>query len=279
MIERNLQIQLIDIDKIKPYPNNAKLHPDEHVTQIVASILEFGFNDPIGITEDGTCLEGHGRLLAAKQIGMKQVPVIRLDQLTEEQKKAYIIAHNKLTLNSGFDMEKLNEELQSLSDSFQELTGFSDEEISEIFDSLNTIDKNTAEPEASEPVSKLEDIWVLDNHKVLCGSSTEEESYKKLLNGELIDLVLTDPPYNVDYGSKKELLIHFGGPDGSHKARNVKHIKNDNISDFAKFIGDFYRNTNKYLKSGSPLYIFFSQHENSFIVEFEKNFFRHQILT
>jgi len=273
MIERNLQIELIDIDKLKPYPNNAKLHPEEHVTQIVASILEFGFNDPIGVDENDVLIEGHGRLLAAKQMGMKQVPVIRLDQLTEEQKKAYIIAHNKLQSLTGFDLEKLNKELQSLDEELKDITGFSDQEISEIFDSMNATEKEVVAPELSEPVSKLGDIWVLDKHKVLCGSSTEEESYKKLLNGELVDLVLTDPPYNVDYSQKNEMLSSL-----DRRNRIQTEIKNDNIKDFGKFIKEFYINIEKNMKLGAPIYVFYADTENSFITEFDKFLKRHEIL-
>jgi ParB-like chromosome segregation protein Spo0J len=153
-----MQIQKININEIKPYPNNVKLHPEEHIAQIMNSILEFGNNDPIAIDENNVIVEGHGRLEALKKIGYEEIEIIRLSHLTEEQKKAYIIAHNKLTMNTDFDLEKLNKELQSLSEDFQDLTGFTDEEISEIFDSMNTIEKEVVAPELSEPVSKLGNI-------------------------------------------------------------------------------------------------------------------------
>ena len=137
----NLEIKYVPIDTLKEYENNAKLHPEEHVAQIVASILEFGFNDPIGITEDGTILEGHGRLLAAKQMGLTEVPVIRLDHLIDDQKKAYILAHNKLTLNTNFDFDKLKKELDSLSENYDlKLTGFSTDEIDAITEDTSDID-------------------------------------------------------------------------------------------------------------------------------------------
>lgn len=110
-----LKIEYVSIDSVKPYDKNAKLHPDEQVEQIVASIKAFGFNDPLGIWHD-EIVEGHGRYLAAKKLGMTEVPVIRLDDLTDEQRKAYMLAHNKLTMNSGFDIDILNEELASIAD-------------------------------------------------------------------------------------------------------------------------------------------------------------------
>jgi DNA modification methylase len=263
-----MQIQKININEIKPYPNNAKLHPEEHIAQIMASILEFGNNDPIAIDENNVIVEGHGRLEALKKIGYEEIEIIRLSHLTEEQKKAYIIAHNKLTMNTDFDLEKLNKELQSLSEDFQDLTGFTDEEISEIFDSMNTTDKEVVAPELSEPVSKLGDIWVLDKHKVLCGSSTEEEAYKKLLNGELVDLVLTDPPYNIDYGNNSlEVMEQL-----NHRKDGLT-IKNDNMDDeqFKKFLLDFYKNIESNMKVGAPYYIFHSSIKaDTFINELKK---------
>ena len=110
-----LKIEYVPIDSVKPYDKNAKLHPDEQVEQIVASIKAFGFNDPLGVWHD-EIVEGHGRYLAAKKLGMTEVPVIRLDDLTDEQRKAYMLAHNKLTMNSGFDLDLLNEELASIAD-------------------------------------------------------------------------------------------------------------------------------------------------------------------
>jgi DNA modification methylase len=270
-----MQIEKININEIKPYPNNAKLHPEEHINQIMASILEFGNNDPIAIDENNVVVEGHGRLEALKKMGYEEVEVIKLSHLTEDQKKAYIIAHNKLTMNTDFDLEKLNKELQSLSDDFQELTGFTDEEISEIFDSLTTKEeKNIVEPEESEPVSKLGDIWVLDKHKVLCGSSTEEESYKKILNGELIDLVVTDPPYNINAADSKNTINEALG----NSFKRHKDIENDKIEDFDKFISSFFINTKCNMKTGAPIYVFYAHSENTFIQEFDKLLFRHQIL-
>ena len=128
------------VTDLKEYEFNAKLHPREHVDQIVASIEEFGFNDPIAVDENNVIIEGHGRLKAAIEMGLEEVPVIQLVHMTEEQKKAYTIAHNKLTMNTGFDLSTLYKELESLEGDMQELVGFTDEEINEIFDSL-TVDK------------------------------------------------------------------------------------------------------------------------------------------
>jgi ParB-like chromosome segregation protein Spo0J len=138
MKDINIKIEYMDINELTPYINNAKLHPDEQIDQIVASIKEFGFNDPIAIDKNNVIIEGHGRLLACKKAGIKTVPVIRLDHLTEAQKKAYILAHNKITMNSGFDEELLKVELEALEemDVDLELTGFSDDELDEILDEI-----------------------------------------------------------------------------------------------------------------------------------------------
>lgn len=136
MIDK-LKVEYIPIDQLKEYERNAKEHPEAHIKQIAESIAEFGFNDPIGIDQDNIIIEGHGRLFAARKLKLKEVPIIRLEHLTESQKKAYIIAHNKLTMSTGFDLEILFSELESLDGAEQELTGFTDEEISDIFNQLS----------------------------------------------------------------------------------------------------------------------------------------------
>lgn len=200
-----MEIEKISIDRIKPYENNAKLHPAEQIEQIKKSIEEFGNNDPIAIDENNVIIEGHGRLEALKQLGFKEVEVIRLMHLNEQQKKAYILAHNKLTMNTGFDFDTLNLELDSIVDfdmtdlGFEKLN-FSDESQQEIIeDEIPDIPK--------EPKSKIGDIYQLGNHRLMCGDSTKCEDVQKLMNGDKADMVFTDPPYGMnldtDYSKMK----------------------------------------------------------------------------
>ena len=173
-----LKIEYVPIDSIKPYKNNAKLHPDEQVEQICNSIRETGFNDPIGVWHDEIA-EGHGRLLAAKKLGMKEVPIIRLDDLTDEQRRAYMLAHNKLTMNSDFDVELLDIELANIETIDMTLLGFDDKETEPI-----QTQEDDAEIEVpDEPKAKLGDLYQLGNHRLYCGDSTKEEDVKCLMGG------------------------------------------------------------------------------------------------
>lgn len=194
-MDNSLKIEYIPIEDIKPYKNNAKLHPEEQIQQIKNSILEFGFKDPIAIWHD-TIVEGHGRLLAAQELGYKELPVIRLDDLTDEQRKAYTLAHNKLTMNSDFDLDILTAELDDITDIDMSDFGFDldldTDEPAEI------VEDEVPEP-PEEPKAKLGDIYQLGRHRLMCGDSTSQSDVQLLLNGELMDMVLTDPPYNVNY--------------------------------------------------------------------------------
>lgn len=173
-----LKIEYVPIDSIKPYKNNAKLHPDEQVEQICNSIKETGFNDPIGVWHD-EIVEGHGRLLAAKKLGMKEVPIIRLDDLTDEQRRAYSLAHNKLTMNSDFDLALLDTELAEIETIDMTLLGFDDKDEApqEVVE-----DDFDAEP-PTEPKAKYGDLYQLGRHKLLCGDSTKIEDVQCLLGG------------------------------------------------------------------------------------------------
>lgn len=191
-----LKIEYVDINSIKPYKNNAKEHPQEQIEQIKNSIKQFNMIDPIGIWKD-EIVEGHGRLIACKELGYTEVPIIRLDHLTDEERKAYTLAHNKLTMNSDFDLDILNNELDDILNIDMSDFGFDldfeDEEEKEIVE-----DEVPEVPE--EPKAKLGDIYQLGNHRLMCGDSTKEEDVAKLMNGVKADMVFTDPPY----GMKKE---------------------------------------------------------------------------
>jgi len=198
-----LKIEYVDINSIKPYKNNAKLHPQEQIEQIKKSIEQFGMDDPIGIWKD-EIVEGHGRLIACKELGYTEVPIIRLDHLSDEERKAYTLAHNKLTMNSDFDLDILNNELDDILNIDMSDFGFDldleDEEEKEIIE-----DEVPEVPE--EPKAKLGDIYQLGNHRLMCGDSTNEEDVAKLMNGVKADMVFTDPPYKIEIqGGFKDII-------------------------------------------------------------------------
>lgn len=204
-MENKLKVEYVDIDTIKPYKNNAKLHPKEQIEQIKKSIENFGMNDPIGIWNN-EIVEGHGRIIACKELGYKQIPVIKLDHLTDEERKSYIIAHNKLTMNSDFDIDILRTELENLKelDFDLELTGFNVDELDDIFqveEEQEVIEDDFDCTPPEEPKAKLGDIYQLGNHRLMCGDSTKVEDVEKLMNGNKADMVFTDPPYGYNYQS------------------------------------------------------------------------------
>lgn len=193
-----LKVDYIPIEQLKAYEKNAKIHTPEQIEQIKNSIQEFGMNDPIGIWgKDNLIVEGHGRLQACKELGVKEVPVIRLDDLTDEQRRAYTLVHNQTTMNTGFDLDVLNEELDNIDIDMSDY-GF-DIEIDDIEEEKEIIEDEVPEVQ-EEPKAKLGYIYQLGNHRLMCGDSTKEEDVDKLMNGVKADLVFTDPPY----GMKKE---------------------------------------------------------------------------
>lgn len=214
-----LKVEVVSIEDLIPYANNAKQHPPEQVAQIAASIQEFGFNDPIAVDETNTIIEGHGRLLAARKLGLSEIPIVRLDHLSPAQKKAYIIAHNKTTMNSGFDADMLKVEFEALKelDFDLSLTGFDLVEVDEYFKGLDTPEPEADPdevPEAPEqPFTQLGDIYEIGPHRLMCGDSTVLEDVEKLMAGQKADMVFTDPPYGMSYG---------GGRARGEHARNKK---------------------------------------------------------
>lgn len=201
-----LEIQQFPVDRLIPYARNARTHSDAQVAQIAGSIAEFGFVNPILIGEDGVIVAGHGRLLAAQRLGMKDVPVIVLGHLTETQRRALVIADNRIALNAGWDEEMLKLELTDLDglDFNMDLLGFSDDELDAMLDGgegeTEGLTEEDAVPEIEEKaISKIGDLWILGNHRLLCGDSTDEESVRRLFEGQKAHLFSTDPPYLVDY--------------------------------------------------------------------------------
>ena len=202
-----MQIVYKKVNDLIPYINNSRTHSEEQVNQIVASINEFGFTNPLLIDEKDSIIAGHGRLMASKKLGMEEVPCIVLEGLTEAQKKAYIIADNKMALNAGWDDELLKIELENLKelDFDLELTGFNVDELDDIL-GKNEEEKEIIEDEVpevpEEPKAKLGDIYQLGNHRLMCGDSTKIEDVEKLMNGAKADMVFTDPPYDMSMGGQ-----------------------------------------------------------------------------
>lgn len=196
-----LQVEYVPIGELKAYENNAKIHTEEQIEQIKRSIEEFGMNDPIGVWKNNEIIEGHGRLIACKELGISEVPIIRLDELTDGQRRAYALAHNKLTMNTDFDLDILDIEIEDLGEIAPEI------DMSDFGFDVNSIiveeNKEVVEddiPENVETRCKLGDIWQLGNHKLICGDSTDVAVIDRLMNGVKADMVFTDPPY----GMKKE---------------------------------------------------------------------------
>ncbi|CAW92152.1 site-specific DNA-methyltransferase [Streptococcus equi] len=242
-----MQIQKVSISEIKMYENNAKLHPKKQIEQIKSSIKAFGNNDPIAIDESNIIIEGHGRYTALKELGYDEVDVIKLTHLTEEQKKAYILAHNKLTMNTGFDIDILTEELQSIMDIDMSVFGF-DVDLAAAFEEIDKELDNFDNTLPEDPKSKFGQIYQLGRHRLMCGDGTNQSDVKKLMGGELADLLITDPPYNVAYqGKTKDALT----------------IQNDNMDSnaFRQFLGEAFKAADSVIKPGAVFYIWHADSE------------------
>ena len=220
------QIQKLPIDALIPYANNARVHSDKQILQIASSIKEFGFTNPVLIDKDNGIIAGHGRVEAARKLGHKEVPVIRLEHLSEAQKKAYILADNKIAMNSTLDDQLLALELQTIGDLGINLdfTGFDDSEISaltpqEITEGLTDEDALPETPE--EPITKPGDIWILGKHRLMCGDSTSVDAVDKLMAGRKADMVFTDPPYGIAYSSDKFAGNKAGVTNKRNKAEMI----------------------------------------------------------
>lgn len=247
------KIEKWKIDKLIPYARNSRTHSDEQVAQIAASIKEWGWTTPVLVDDTGQIIAGHGRIMAARKLGMSEVPVIVAEGWTDAQKRAYVIADNKLALNAGWDSEMLSLEFGELEGlGFDlELTGFTLDEI----DALKPVELNeglTDEDEVpdvpADPVTKLGDVWVMGKHRLLCGDSTSIEQLEQLTQGQLIDMWLTDPPYNVAYEGK---------------TKDALKIKNDSMGDdqFRQFLRDCYVAADAVMKPGAVFYIWHADSE------------------
>ncbi len=237
------RINLWPVERLQPYAKNARTHSDEQVDQIAASMREFGFTNPILVDSADGIIAGHGRLMAAKRLGLDTVPVIVLDHLTDAQRRAYILADNKLAMNAGWDNELLAQELEQLNaEGFDlDLIGFTDDELADLMaENDNEVapdgdEEETPEPPA-EPVTVLGDVWVLGKHRLMCGDSTMLDQVERVMAGVKADMIFTDPPYGVDY----------------------EGINNDSRAGLADLLQQVFANYVVTAKPGAPVYVFHS---------------------
>lgn len=248
-----------------PYANNSRVHSDEQVNQIAASIKEFGFLNPIIIDGDNGIIAGHGRVMAANKLGIKELPCVDASHLSPAQKKAYVIADNKIALNSDWDVDLLRVELEGLQelDFDLSLTGFNEDELGDLLnvellpEYEEDADGEVIEP-PPDPKTKEGDVWILGKHRLMCGDSTSIDALEKLCNNQLVDMWLTDPPYNVavvggNRADSPEERMRKGG----------KVIENDSMSDedFRQFLKDCYIAADSVMKQGAAFYIWHADYE------------------
>ena len=245
------EFQLVDVDKLIPYINNARTHSPEQINKLRASLREFGFVNPLIIDKDYNVLAGHGRLSAAKAEGYEKVPCVFVEHMTEAQKKAYILADNRMALDAGWDDELLKLEIEGLEamDFDVSLTGFDAAELDKLLspgaDDVQDDDFDVEQELEKPTFSKTGDLWILGRHRLLCGDSTKEENYALLMDGKKANLVITDPPYNVDYQ----------GTAGK--------IQNDNMADseFYSFLLGAFTCMNKNMADDASIYVFHADTE------------------
>lgn len=244
------EMQLVPISKLVPYVNNARTHSPEQIKKLRSSLREFGFINPVIIDRDYGVIAGHGRILAAKEEGIREVPCVFADHLTEAQKKAYIIADNRMAMDAGWDEELLRVEIEALQgmDFDPLLTGFDEKELAALFDDGAEAkdDDFDVDEELEKPVfSKTGDVWTLGCHRLVCGDSTKAETYEILMQEKKANLVVTDPPYNVNY-------------EGS-----AGKIKNDNMAaeKFYQFLLDAFTNMEKVMADDASIYVFHADTE------------------
>ncbi len=236
IMQQTLSLQYKPLEMLIPYARNARQHSDAQVAQIAASIREFGWAAPIIVDAQSNVIAGHGRLLAARKLGLAEVPVVSMDHLSDTQRRALILADNKIAENATWDEAVLGVELAALSEAGFELglTGFSQDEWERLIEGDLSDEKGLTDedavPQVSEhPVTKPGDIWILGDHKLLCGDATKADDFKALLGDELVDMTFTDPPYNVNYANTAKDKM---------RGKN-RPIMNDNLGEgFGSFLFD-----------------------------------------
>ena len=256
-----LQITYLKTNDLLPYAGNSRTHSDEQVNQIAASIKEFGFAAPICVAE-GTILAGHGRVMAARKLGLQEVPTVDLSHLTPAQRRQYVVADNKLALNAGWDEEMLAAEIALMAEEGSDLDvlGFTAEELAELREETQGLTEPDEAPSVpAMAASVLGDVWVMGNHRVMCGSSTEVSSVEKLMAGEKAALWITDPPYNLALGMNET-------PEEAKK-RNRRTdglvVQNDSMDDasFRAFLVAAYGAADAVMKEGAVFYVWHAPSE------------------
>jgi len=236
-----MQVKQVKVKSLIPYARNSRTHSDAQVAQIAASIKEFGWTNPILVDGENGIIAGHGRLMAARKLGHKEVPVIELAHMTDSQKRAYVIADNQLAMNAGWDTSLLSLELADLKEQGFELDvlGFDAKELDKLLEpeQVDGLTDEDAVPDVPvEPKTKLGDIYQLGNHRLMCGDSTSIDAVEKLMDGQKADMVFTDPPYGVDY----------------------KGINNDDRGGLEELLRGSFGNYFATSKSGAACYVFHS---------------------
>lgn len=252
MMKTTTNMELVELDKLVPYVNNARTHSPEQINKLRASLREFGFINPVIIDKDYGIIAGHGRVIAAREEGIEKIPCVFADHLTEAQKKAYILADNRMALDAGWDEELLRVEIEALqAEAFDvSLTGFDEKEITDLFKDTQEEVKDddydlTAALEKAAFVKKG-DLWVVGRHRLLCGDATNAEDVGKLCDGKRVNLILTDPPYGVSFKSASGLTI-----------RNDS-MKNE---EFYSFLLAAFKNMVSHLEPGGSAYVFHADTE------------------
>lgn len=252
MMKTTTNMELVELDKLVPYVNNARTHSPEQINKLRASLREFGFINPVIIDKDYGIIAGHGRVIAAREEGIEKIPCVFADHLTEAQKKAYILADNRMALDAGWDEELLRVEIEALqAEAFDvSLTGFDEKEITDLFKDTQEEVKDddydlTAALEKAAFVKKG-DLWVVGRHRLLCGDATNAEDVDKLCDGKRVNLILTDPPYGVSFKSASGLTIWNDS------------MKNE---EFYSFLLAAFKNMVSHLEPGGSAYVFHADTE------------------
>ena len=247
------EMKMVSVDKLIPYVNNARTHSQEQVNKLRGSLREFGFINPVIIDADYNVIAGHGRLMAAKEEGITEVPCVLVDYLTEAQKKAYILADNRYAQDAGWDEELLRLEIESLEgmDFDVSLTGFNEDEIADLFAETSTTGAEDDDFDLSDALEKAAfvergDVWIVGRHRLMCGDATSKEDVDTLMDGKKANLILTDPPYNVAFESSDGLSIK------NDKMENQK---------FYEFLLSAFKNMAEHLEKGGSAYVFHADTE------------------
>ena len=253
MSKTTTQMQMVKVSELIPYVNNARTHSQEQVNKLRSSLREFGFVNPVIIDQDKNVIAGHGRLMAAKEEGITEVPCVLVDYLTEAQKKAYILADNRYAQDAGWDEELLRLEIEALEgmDFDVSLTGFNEDEISDLFAGADTSDTQDDDFDLSDALEKAAfvekgDVWVVGRHRLMCGDATSEEDVATLMDGKKANLIITDPPYHVAFESSDGLSIK------NDKMENEK---------FYEFLLSAFKNMAAHLEKGGAAYVFHADTE------------------